>query len=170
MSKSHARDSHGNFLCGCKNESDHLSRTWHGVDCDECLELKPSMGTVINKVMAYLAPNERRDSSGGDYASVKEGDVHALWDIIREILYVKFEEDCDGDIPIEVDIVNRNECYSKHYEAVPYSHKAETEDDRMRILRIVQLNASIANRDLDKYVSEIIHRHRDRKEDVERGA
>lgn len=74
----------------------------------------------LNKLLQdFLKDNNRR--SGCGYAEVKKEDIESLWEIFYLIIRLKFEKDCDGDLPIELQIANR------HHERFIYPCKVQYE-------------------------------------------
>lgn len=63
---------------------------------------------------------ERRESKGGGWAQVTTADVEQLQNIIGNLLVLKCELDADGDLPIEVTIVNRRTHQRLQFSPVPY--------------------------------------------------
>lgn len=88
----------------------------------------------------------RRNSDGG-WAQVTSTDLLFLNGIITQLLVEKFQEDSDGDLPVEFNIINRNTHQKVHYLPVPYTHPA-TVKEMMRRLSITQTNIQIAVNDL----------------------
>lgn len=74
-----------------------------------------------NKINKFL--KEKRKSDSG-YAPVEKNDISDLNDIINLLLESKFELDCDGDLPVNWEVLDRTK-YEPHTAIipVPYSHK-----------------------------------------------
>lgn len=62
----------------------------------------------------------RRESVGGGWAKIVDGDIALLGMVIRMLREMKCEADADGDYPIEVAITNRRTHQRSHFMAVPY--------------------------------------------------
>lgn len=93
--------------------------------------------------------SERRESRGG-YAPITRQDMRDFARLIHHVIEAKWERDPDGDLPIEVVIVNRNTHYRMYYQRVPYAH--EEDADLMLIFRRLRTNVSIAWGDLDSFI------------------
>jgi len=94
---------------------------------------------------------DHRESDGG-YAKVTTEDIHLLYEIVRELIAFKCEEDPDGDLPIEFEIVNRRTHEPMHYGQVPYRDGIDGCREPipfMEMMRILQMNLSIAASRLD---------------------
>ena len=63
--------------------------------------------------------NEKRQSNGG-WAEVKDGDLSQLSGIIDELITAKFEEDPDGDLPVNYRLCDRNKVRFISRCTVPY--------------------------------------------------
>jgi len=70
---------------------------------------------------------DRRESHRGGWAKVTPEDVTLLREIVHELIELKCELDADGDLPIEVNLVNRRTHERLHYSAVPY--REQRKDD-----------------------------------------
>ncbi len=58
--------------------------------------------------------------SDGGYAPVSGGDFQELEEIICALIRARWEIDPDGDLPVEVTLVNRTTHQRLHYRPVPY--------------------------------------------------
>lgn len=116
----------------------------------------------------FMKTRSKCDGSG--WAPVAEDDIEKLGKIILRILEEKYERDCDGSIPVEFDLVDRTRFERMHYFKIPYEHKAKTNDERMRILSLLNSNVHNAARALDQHVRtlDIIRRDEEekRKDDI----
>jgi hypothetical protein len=63
---------------------------------------------------------ERSASTGNSWAEVKEDDVRSILDILDLMFELKYEKDCDGDLPMEAHVVDRTTFYRLQYRAIPY--------------------------------------------------
>lgn len=91
---------------------------------------------------------ERRKSDGG-YAPVTELDFNQLCTIIDRIVKMKWSKDPDGDLPIEVEVIDRTRFEPMHYAPVPYEHEVKNALEQGQRLSIVLMNSQIASRELD---------------------
>ena len=98
------------------------------------------------KLEAFLASPVESDSG---YAPVSSKDEKDLMEIFYAIFHAKFEADCDGDLPVDVVLVNRNRHQAFHYTPLPRLKDNESEDLKalMGAVHFASLNFDIANRD-----------------------
>lgn len=102
---------------------------------------------LIKKLKAFI--KDKRKPIGTGWPEVKvgtkdeEGDVRALYDIVYDIIRLKFGTDCDGDVPIDVDLVDRTRFEAAHVIHIPYGEDAD-EDKRLDILYRAMGNVQIA--------------------------
>ena len=68
--------------------------------------MKPEHKTLHEKIDKFLAIQNSADSGG--WAKVKDGEMGELGIIFDQIIRYKYEEDADGDLPIDFMLVNRN--------------------------------------------------------------
>jgi len=73
--------------------------------------------SLLDKLAKFWT--EKRKSTGG-WAEVRTEDMRQLADIIYELIERKWERDPDGDLPIEVQIVDRTRFERTAYAPVPY--------------------------------------------------
>lgn len=100
--------------------------------------MKAKTQKLIDKFLA-----ERRTSDGG-YAPVTEDDLNLLYQVVDSLLLEKLQEDPDGDLPVEIRIVNRHTHERMHYRPVPYLHKCKTQKDYLEHINTVMGNLSSA--------------------------
>jgi len=103
---------------------------------------RKALNGLIDKFLA-----EKRVSDGG-WAPVTEQDLRQLCSLMDRIIRMKWGKDPDGDLPIELEVVDRTRFQRMHYAPVPYEQDADGALGLER-LGIVLLNANIANRELD---------------------
>lgn len=77
--------------------------------------------------------------------------LQAVWKAATEKAEELFEEDEDGDLPIDIRILDRSRFQPYHHAGVPYSHHAITEDDHDEILRSLMSNLAAATDNLETY-------------------
>lgn len=102
--------------------------------------------TLQKKLEAFLASRVESDSG---YAPVSSKDEKDMLEIFYAIFHAKFEADCDGDLPVELVLINRNRHQAFHYRPLPRVKDNESEDLKalMDVIRFTSLNLDIANRD-----------------------
>ena len=64
---------------------------------------------------------------------------------------MKYESDADGDLPVEVTVVDRNRFNPLHYLPVPYRHKPGTEEGMRNYERVIAANLAQAAYWIDNY-------------------
>ena len=122
--------------------------------------MKKSLKTMLSE---FLKP--RSKSKNGGWAEVAEGDIEKLYKIVRKILEMKYERDCDNSLPIEFSFVDRTKCERSHYFFIPYEHKAKSNDERMEILSRLSCNAKMAVEALERHIRMMdLIRRQDEKE------
>jgi hypothetical protein len=121
------------------------------------------MKKLLKKIESFLA--HRSESEHGGYAKVAENDVEDLFDIFSEILKLKYGSDADGDIPVEFRIIDRTKYERLQYFAIPYEHKAKSEDEILRTLSLLSTNLNMAANAVNCHVKlmEITRRHEKEK-------
>ena len=90
---------------------------------------------------------------GGDYmAQATDEHMKSMYDIFYDIIALKFEVDCDGDLPIHVDVTN----YADHiplahsYEPIPHLGGTYGDERRKRLKEIVKALANNTSNSSDK--------------------
>jgi hypothetical protein len=63
----------------------------------------------------------------------------------------EFGVDADGDPPVQLILVDRTVCESMHYWAVPYKHKAKTQEEKDEIEKTLIVNLKVAADALNNY-------------------
>lgn len=113
------------------------------------------MSALDNMIDRFL--EDRRESHRGGWAKITPEDVTLLREIVHELIELKCELSADGDLPIEVKLVNRRTHERMHYSPVPYR---EQRDDRgattiipfQDMLRVLTGHVSMAASRLDTEV------------------
>lgn len=59
--------------------------------------------------------------------------VRTFWDKLYKLAEQEFERDCDGDLPIQIQVIDRTRFMPDHYFRIPYTHKAETSKELVEI-------------------------------------
>lgn len=101
---------------------------------------------LLNKFLAI------QSESHGGWAPVGEDDVSNLDTIIYEIIKTKYEEDPDGDLPINFIITDRTKYEPFNYLNVEYAHKLKTVNDYLESVDIRISNALSEISRLDRVV------------------
>ncbi len=68
--------------------------------------------TIDHMVLKFL--KDKRDSDGG-WAEVTEIDMLLLNGIVEQLIAEKFQEDPDGDLPVEYKLINRTTHQRMHF-------------------------------------------------------
>jgi hypothetical protein len=85
---------------------------------------------------------DRKMCERGGYPPVTEKEITALYRLFDAIIQAKFQNDCDGDAPVNVRFVNRTKEHMPCFSPVP--HRDDDEVSRRRILEITSFNLSVA--------------------------
>jgi hypothetical protein len=86
----------------------------------------------------------RSESQNGGWPKVEDSDIEALSEIFREILKLKYEQDCDRSLPVEFRVIDRTKFERLQYFLIPYEHEAKTDDERLEILSRLSINSHMA--------------------------
>ena len=104
---------------------------------------------LINAQKAFDQFLSEFRESHGDYATVLEEDEKQLHKLLYALRKAKFETDCDGDYPIEFEIINRHKYERMNFRPQPYTHKAKTTEDFIRCIEAAKTNVIMATSQLD---------------------
>ncbi len=108
-----------------------------------------------NKINKFLS--ERRVSEGGGWSQITPQDILDLRDIINSLIQEKCEEDADGDLPIEFELINRRTHERLQFDPIPYYGTLKSEDTPENldwIQRLLMCNLEIATSKLSQF-----HKH-----------
>jgi hypothetical protein len=72
---------------------------------------------------------------------------------IQEAILQKYGADQDGDCPVHFQLVDRTKYQFSHYQPVPYTHAAKTQEDFRQIYNVLSINLATALRDMDNFVA-----------------
>lgn len=61
-----------------------------------------------------------------------------------------FDKDEDGDLPVNVLVVDRTRYYPHHWFDIPYDHKAHTTEEKDEIVRLCMINVRMATEALER--------------------
>lgn len=79
---------------------------------------------------------ESTGESDGGWAKVEKDDLSSLYDIIVDIVALKYETDADGDLPINIALCDRNQGYLYH-ETIPYGpDRQEVQGEEYELAKI----------------------------------
>ena len=116
--------------------------------------------TEINRMIQEFLKDTHH--SDGGWAPVEPQDMEQLHSILQALIAAKWDADPDGDRPVEYTLVDRNRYEGNRFFDLPYWHKAQTEQERMNILKDHMLNAQIAIGGLDRTLKCMAHREEPR--------
>lgn len=116
---------------------------------------KEKLHKLIDKFL-----QEKKKSTGG-YAPVSQEEIDMLFIIISDIIALKYQEDPDGDVPVEFALVDRNQYERLHYLPVPYFHKADTEKKQLLALELAHMNVEVANSAFSRAISCFLYNRKD---------
>ena len=80
-----------------------------------------------------------------------EKKVGEFWDKCYELAGKTFELDCDGDLPVQVKVLDRTRFQPSHYLPIPYDHKAASIKELNEIGDRLTKNVQIAIEALQSY-------------------
>ena len=107
---------------------------------------KVKFGKLVGKFL------EHRSESDGGWAPVGDNDIDDLRAIVDMLIQAKYEQDPDGDIPIDIKILDRTKYESSYYFPILYSHRDyDDEELQYRILEDLAFNASAASEALSRH-------------------
>ena len=99
--------------------------------------------TLLRHIDRFLA--QRKESTGG-YAPVEPEEVQALQDIIHRLIALKYEQDPDGDLPLEATVTDRTRYERPLHLPVPYAHRPTDGRSELEMhLQASERYASLAN-------------------------
>lgn len=101
---------------------------------------------LLTKLSAFLA---ERKQSGDGWAPVAPEEVEALYEIVEELITLKYGKDADGDLPVRVKLVDRTRYDPDHFFAIPNSMRFKTSDEYLDALDLAAGNAKMAVDKLD---------------------
>ncbi len=81
---------------------------------------------------------------------IPEKDWDGFRQAVHELTERWFSRDCDGDLPVDICLVDRSRYEPMHFSAIKYSHKKPF--DHQRALEIAALNVRMASEQLDRIV------------------
>jgi hypothetical protein len=115
-----------------------------------------SHNQLLEDIKTYL--RDRSLSDGGRWPEVTGPDMDLLQKIIDELIELKYGQDSDGDLPVEVLLVNRTRWRLSPYEPIPHESTLEAENPGishaeiyLQQLRRALYNLSIAMDDVTLY-------------------
>lgn len=125
--------------------------------------------TLLRDIETFLS--ERKEAKGSGWPEVKLEEERQLNAIIHALICLKWEEDVDGDLPIEWETVDRTKYYHPflHYCKSEYPHKKKTLGDYISLLTHAQMNLSTAQSEVEKiskYVLTLINQDESLKNSV----
>jgi hypothetical protein len=77
--------------------------------------------------------------------------LDSFYDKVREMASTDLGADCDGGVPIDIQIVDRSRYERSHYLHVPYSDKLATKEEAEDLLSCLMTNLSIASEALTQW-------------------
>ncbi|KWT98056.1 MULTISPECIES: hypothetical protein [unclassified Variovorax] len=110
--------------------------------------------TLLRRIDAFLKTKKKSD---GGFAPVDPKEMEDLYAIVRGLIEVKYEEDPDGDVPVEVILTDRTRFERPLHFPVQYAHKpvdGKSEFD-------LHLTAASSYGALSKWAGENASRHLD---------
>lgn len=87
---------------------------------------------------------DRRLADGGGWAPVHDEDLDQLHCILNALLVLKFQRDCDGDLPINFEIIDRTKFEPSHFMPVPYNPFEASPEKKAEHMKEVAYNLETA--------------------------
>jgi hypothetical protein len=78
--------------------------------------------------------------------------VADFWDRLYKLAEKEFEKDCDGDLPIQIFVLDRTRCEPDHYQPIPYAHKAASMEELNKISEAMMHNVKWAIDSLQSFL------------------
>ena len=110
-----------------------------------------------NRIEKFLAVKVE-SGPGGGWAPATYDEMHKLYDILTDIIAAKYERDADGDLPIEVILVNRCKTYSLNYDPLEYLHcgdEAPSLKEIHEVLGTARMNLCMAQDDVESTLKQL---------------
>lgn len=95
----------------------------------------------LRKLSRFL--EERKDGKGS-WAPVTREEVTEMYNLLYEMLGLKYAEDCDGDLPIQIKIIDRTKFQSLHFFPMPHLPLDSNLAQVHEYLGLAQTNLSMA--------------------------
>jgi hypothetical protein len=105
-------------------------------------KMKKNLKDLINSFLS-----EPRKSSGG-YAPVTEADMHDLHNIIGQLINEKWEDDPDGDSPIDYKLIDRTKYEPDHFYTLPYVNGPNSDLENYLDLALTNMKIAIEKADI----------------------
>lgn len=93
---------------------------------------------------------ERSDGDGSWPKGISKEKIALLWLELESLIEKYFDADSDGDLPIDLHMVDRTKYQRLHYTPIPYDHKNENDLDR--VVELSLLNLNIAQEDFNRAI------------------
>lgn len=97
----------------------------------------------------------------GNWGEIKQQTLFNLYTFFNEIITLKFEEDSDGDSPLDLHIIDRTKCEPSFFQAIPYTHDRETyeeDPEKLKIaLRKAMMNQTVASGTLEQLLRKLFN-------------
>jgi regulator of replication initiation timing len=70
---------------------------------------------------------------------------------VQDMAASHFGVDCDGDLPVDIRIIDRTRYERSHYLHVPYKDSADTSEEHEAVLDALMTNLSISTEDINRW-------------------
>lgn len=77
--------------------------------------------------------------------------VGAFYEKVRAMAVKEFGEDCDGDIPLDIDITDRTRFERLHFLTIPYDDKVKGPEEQALLIQRLLANLKIASDHVDRF-------------------
>ena len=106
---------------------------------------------LISRIEWFL--KEEKVSDTGGYAPVDPKEILEIYEIFNAIARLKYIADCDNDIPIDIDVLDRTRFEGSVGDIpLPYMHKAKTDEEIDEIIALASCNAISAMTRLNQII------------------
>ena len=118
---------------------------------------------LLKDVESFIERQSLCDENSG-WPKVDAKDWVVLSLIIGRLIALKWQDDCDGDRPVEFKLRDRTKYESGWELALPYLHKAKTEAEEQEILSRAMTNAHSAMERLNRLFLGVEFQRQERKQ------
>lgn len=117
------------------------------------------------RILEFLVPllETRSEAEYGGWPQVKPDDVVMLRQVILAVIMAKWGRDSDGDLPIEIRVVDRTRYRPACGVPLPYEHKDETLKELFNIFDTALLNV-VGNIDSFRSIMRVVNERLDQFE------
>jgi hypothetical protein len=97
---------------------------------------------LLSKISSFLEVREVNETSS--HTPVEDSEIKELYDIFYDIVMQKYDQDCDGDLPVQVRIIDKTKYSSNNFFPVPHLSTEASLPEIQEYLRYASTNVSMA--------------------------